>query len=207
MKNPVRFLSRLALVGMAITGLLMGSTAWAEEKGPNPNKLKVGMVLTLEGVDAAGALYEQIFWVSGRAFLPFTEGKHFKVIEIFGGDEASMLLGRWDNNGDFYIYAAGGWEEASFVNGPVGSTFQYQEPDGSVIAGTVVSVGETVVVPAGTFYDCVQTEKHDVTGPVPSPPWIEWVKPGLFIVKWVDWWVPSAAPIEWELVSVEYTQR
>ena len=205
MKNPVRCLSRFALVGMAITGLLMGSTAWAEEESPNPNKLKVGMVLTLEGVDAAGALYEQIFWVSGRASLPFLERKQFKVIEIFGGDEASMLLGRWDNNGDFYIYAAGGWEEASFVNGPVGSTFQYQEPDGSVIAGTVVSVGETVVVPAGTFYDCVQTEKRDVTGPVPSPPWIEWVKPGLFIVKWIDWWVPNAAPIEWELVSIEYT--
>ena len=164
MKNPVRCLSRLALVGMAITGLLMGSTAWAEEKGPNPNKLKVGMVLTLEGVDAAGALYEQIFWVSGRAFLPFTEGKHFRVVEVFGGAEASMLLARWDKNGDLYTYEAGGWEVASFVNGPVGSTYQYQEPDGTVIEGTVISVGETVVVPAGTFYDCVQVEKHDVRG-------------------------------------------
>ena len=33
------------------------------------------------------------------------------------------------------------------------------------------------------------------------------LKPGLFIVKWIDWWVPTAAPIEWELVSVEYTQH
>jgi hypothetical protein len=57
MKNPVRFLSRLALVGMALTGLLTGSTAWAEKEDPNLNKLKVGMVLTLEGVDAAGVLY------------------------------------------------------------------------------------------------------------------------------------------------------
>jgi len=202
MMNPVRFLGRLALLGIAITGLLMGSTAWAEEKGPNPNKFKVGTVFTLEGVDAGGDSYKQIFRVSGRAILPFTEGKHFKVVEVFGGDEASMLVARWDKNGDLYTYEAGGWEVASFVNGPVGSTYQYQEPDGTVIEGTVISVGETVVVPAGTFYDCVQVEKHDVTG---SPAWIEWWKPGLMIVKWIDWWVPSAAPIEWELVSIEYT--
>jgi hypothetical protein len=189
---------------MAITGLLMGSTTWAEEEGPNPNKLKVGMVLTLEGVDAAGALYEQNLWVAGRVFLPFTEGKHFKLVEFFGDDEAFGVLGKWDHNGDLYRYEVGGSEVAVFVNGPVGSKFQYHDPDGTVEA-TVVSVGETVVVPAGTFYDCVQVEKHDVAGPVPSPPWIEWWKPGLFIVKWIDWWVPTAAPVEWELVSVENT--
>ena len=205
MKNPVRCLIRLALLGMAITGVLTGSTSWAEEEGPNPNKLKVGMVLNLEGVDAAGDLYEQSFWISGRAFLPFTEGKRFKIIEVFGGGEVFMLLGRWDKYGNSYSYAAGGSEEAGFINGPVGSTFQYHDDDGTVIEGTIVSVGETVVVPAGTFYDCVEVEKHDVTGPVPSPPWIEWWKPGLLIVKWIDWWVPAAAPVEWELVSVEYT--
>jgi hypothetical protein len=181
---------------MAITVLLTGSTIWAGEEGSNTNKLKVGTLLTLGGVDAAGVLYEENLWVSGRAFLPFTKGKRFHVLEFLEDD--SMGLARWDRHGDLYSYQEGS-EVAVFVNGPVGTTFQYGDPDGTV-EGTVVSVGETVVVPAGTFYDCVQVEKHDVSG---SPPWIEWWKPGLFIVKWIDWWVPGAAPVEWELVSVE----
>ncbi len=157
------------------------------------------MVLTLEGVDAAGRLHEESVRVPGFAVLPFTEGKLFDVLEFV--EEDSLRLARWDHpHGDLYFYQ-GGSEVAVFVNGPVGTTFQYGDPDGTV-EGTIVSVGETVVVPAGTFHDCVQVEKHDVSG---SPPWIEWWKPGLFIVKWIDWWVP-AAPVEWELASIERTQ-
>jgi hypothetical protein len=153
------------------------------------------MLLTLEGVDAAGALYEESFWVSGRAFLPFTERKHFQVLELFEDDEVDMLLGKWDRQGNYHLYSSGS-ELTAFLNGPVGTTFQYGD-----IEGEIVSVGETVTVPAGTFYDCVQVEKHDIGG---SPPWIEWWKPGFFFVKWTDWYVPEEdAPVEWELVSVE----
>ena len=192
MRIPVRRPSPPALVvGVVVLALLTGSTAWA---GASPNKLRVGMLLTLEGVDAAGATYEQNVWVAGRAFLPFTEGNRFNVVEALQGDELRMVLARWDRQGDLYLYE-GASEVAHFVNGPVGTTFQYGDTE-----ATIVSVGETVVVPAGTFHDCVKVEKHHVGG---SPPWIEWWKPGLFIVKWIDWWVPAAAPVEWELVSIE----
>ena len=194
MNKHIRCLGRIVVVGMVLTVLQMGSSAWAGGQGHHQPKLKVGMLLTLEGVDALGASHEENFWVAGRAFLPFTEGRHFQVMEHFGDDDVGMWIGKWDRQGNYHFYSSGS-EITTFLNGPVGTTFQYGD-----IEGEVVSVGETVTVPAGTFYDCVQVEKHDIDG---SPPWIEWWKPGFFIVKWTDWWVPEDAPVEWELVSVE----
>jgi hypothetical protein len=53
---------------------------------------------------------------------------------------------------------------------------------------TTIEAYETVVVPAGTFHNCIKYHKENLDTLDPTPEWYEWYKPGLFMVKWVDYW-------------------
>ena len=92
----------LIVCGLALCVVLGSGPAL----GQSANKLKVGMVITLEGLDADSNYYEQSFWVSGRAFLPFTEGKRFLIGEKVQADFDTFLV-RWDKYGDAYRYSSG----------------------------------------------------------------------------------------------------
>ena len=63
--------------------------------------------------------------------------------------------------------------------------------DGDEIESTILAI-ENVTVPAGTFTGCLKI-RHRCTSCSGSADWIEWVKPGFFMVKWVDYWDDNAA--------------
>jgi hypothetical protein len=66
----------------------------------------------------------------------------------------------------------------------------------------VIVTNETVVVPAGTFLNCLKFKKSDLLGS-PETTWYEWIKPGFTLVRIEDYHVenPSAAPVVYELQS------
>ena len=85
------------------------------------------------------------------------------------------------------------WQEAS--TGTIW-TVDYGNGDSNTVE---VAAIETVHVPAGTFTDCIKFIKHDHNADVV---WHEWIKPGFFMVKWIDGVGGSnASPTVYELQS------
>ncbi len=85
------------------------------------------------------------------------------------------------------------WQQA-----PVGTTWSHVESDGDEIESKILAI-EKVTVPAGTFTGCLKI-RHRCTNCSGSADWIEWVKPGFFMVKWVDYWDDNA-PVTYKLIE------
>lgn len=78
-------------------------------------------------------------------------------------------------------------EQLLWQNAPVGTSWSYDEIDGSTTYVTVEATNETVVVPAGTFEGCLKFRK---TAPSWGGDWVEWVQPGFFFIKMEDYSMP-----------------
>ena len=168
--------------------------------------LKVGQVFRLDGVDLAGNKFVEIWEISGKAQLHTQSHETYLVTEVSGDLDHGIFLGRWSKEGDLFFYSGFGNESLVFANGEVGTYWEYDE-DGSRISAEIIATGLTVEVPAGIYYDCILIEKHSINGPIPSLPWYEWVKPGLFIVQWLDFYVDENAPVWWQLTSIEKVKQ
>ena len=100
-----------------------------------------------------------------------------------------------------YILAGPAQEDKDWQNLPVGSVWT----NGSVEIR--VEAVEPVSVPAGVFADCIKFKKHEL-GAAEEDAWYEWVKPGLLMVKWVDYSCsnPGAEPVVYELLGWQDAQ-
>ena len=92
--------------------------------------------------------------------------------------EDAMFFGRSTDNA-VYILAALGSEYLGWRDDPIGTTWT----NGTEVR--MIETNETVTVPAGTFTGCLKFKNTETSAPPPNT-WEEWVKPGFFMVKWVD---------------------
>lgn len=85
------------------------------------------------------------------------------------------------------------WQKA-----PVGTTWTVDYGGGDSNTVEIVAI-ETVHVPAGTFTDCIKIQKRNQNEAIE---WHEWIKPGFFMVKWIDGvGGTNEAPVVYELQS------
>jgi hypothetical protein len=102
-------------------------------------------------------------------------------MEVSGDlDQGSFLLSWSKHNTEAYMYGVG-IEAIALPKGDVGTYWEYDE-GGSRISAEIIATGVTVVVPSGSYSECVLVEKHNITGGSSSPPWFEYWKPGFFLV-------------------------
>lgn len=89
-----------------------------------------------------------------------------------------------------------------WTNAPVGSSW-VSNVEGDRTTRSVTARGVVVVVPAGTFTDCIEFEERDSSSGMLIDR--EWVKPGFYMVKEIDYEGNGIKPIPWvrELVKVE----
>lgn len=171
----------------------------------------VGRTYIYAASNALGQTWTEEIAVKGDVYLPhmsnsyrivtiehkwdstFPEGAFFGTQTVFmrSTDESSFFIDQ-SMTEDVLDWKKGGAGEAWAFN------------DGSGISNSVEIVAiEAVNVAAGSFTDCIKlhNQAHD-TGD-PQAEWYEWIKPGLFMVKWVDYWIENtnAAPVIYELQS------
>lgn len=102
-------------------------------------------------------------------------------MEVSGDlDQGSFLLSWSKHNTEAYMYGDG-IEAISRPKGEVGTYWECDE-GGSRISAEIIATGVTVVVPSGSYSECVLVEKHNITGGSSSPHWFEYWKPEFFLM-------------------------
>ena len=203
MKDKPANRKKAAVFSLGIMLLMFGITQNNVIADSSTKSLKVGQVLIFQGVDAAGTTYQEKWVVSGTARLPAATQKNYLLMEVSGDLDQGIFLLSWSkHNTEAYMYGGFGIEAIALPEGEVGTYWEYDE-GGSRISAEIIETGVTVVVPSGSYSECVLVEKHNITGGSSSPPWFEYFKPGFFLVKWTDYYARENAPVEWELISVE----
>jgi hypothetical protein len=85
--------------------------------------------------------------------------------------------------------------------GPVGSTWTNFNYKCQYTRKVTIDAIETITVGAGTFTSCYKFHKQILSGSsAPRPELYEWVKPGIGLVKWVDYWTdngPDVYELQW----------
>jgi hypothetical protein len=99
-------------------------------------------------------------------------------------------------------------ESLEFRIAPAGSTWTNYNYEGQWTLKVTVDAIENVTVPAGTFANCYKYHKQalDYSG-TERAEWYEWIKPGLGLVKWVDYWMDASEnpPVVHELQSSTFS--
>ncbi len=195
---------RLIILALSflLTLALTGSDGYAGSKLLVP--LKVGQTFTMAVSDNAGNTWEERLLISGKATI--MKKKYFvldgiEVDQDGARDDPSMHFLR-STKDSMYGYDGFGVERLGWYNAPVGTTWSFTEFDGGFKEATIEAI-ETVTVPAGTFEGCLKIHKRCLNCDEDNAHYIEWVKPGFMMVKWVDYWVDPEdnPPITYELKS------
>lgn len=190
------------VIGFVVMFSLVGSEVYAAQKLLVP--LKVGQTFTFAVTNSAADTWEERIVVSGNATMM---KKKYLVIDVMQVgpdgpyDDPEMHFFR-STKDSLYVYDGFGVERLGWYNAPVGTTWSYTEFDGDKKEATIEAI-ETVTVPAGTFEGCLKIHKRCTNCDAENPNWIEWVKPGFMMVKWIDYWVDPEdnPPITYELKS------
>ncbi len=188
------------VIGIVFSGLfvslIVGLSAYAADNKFFP--LKVGQEAVFNVRNNAGQTWQQTWKVSGMTVIPPT--RIYYAIDILEDKPGKLRMsaGRSTTTA-LFGYHGFGREVISLQNGPVGTTWTWTADNGEIRVATIEAI-ETVTVPAGTYQGCLKVHKictncDEVTD------WYEWVKPGFFLVKTVDYSEDDYAPLTYELKS------
>lgn len=175
----------------------------------------VGSVATYVVSNGLGQVWTQQVTAAGTVDLPLVTNDYVLALrkDVYDGpapEEASQPVSFFVRSTDLKTYAVffpqylpDVGEFLIWQDAPLGTTWTNNfpgDPDGPEVR--VVESRETVVVPAGTFADCVKIHASKPGASHANPNWYEWVKPGFGHVKNVNYFVdPSASPKVSELES------
>jgi hypothetical protein len=155
----------------------------------------IGQTFTFNAKDAANHTWVQSIVISGLMVIPPT--KIYYAVDTAGGGRYETTIVRSTSTG-LYQYGGSGREYLLWQKTPVGTTWTYTDSEGRTIERKIEAV-ETVTVPAGTYTECLKIH-HRCTNCPGTTDRNEWVKPGFFLVKWIDYGADNA-PVVYQLKS------
>lgn len=180
---------------------LHNSPAASQRSPQNLFDMTVGNTWIMDAIDAAGNPWEEFIRITGTAVIPST-GKTYSLLEVSNvaqEPEISLHLVR-STPTELFTYNGFDHERLDFMDAPVGTTWVSEEPYGDIYECRIEAI-ETVTVPAGIFSDSIKTVKRCLNCQSPNTEWIEWIQPGFFMVKWIDYWIDQTEnpPLIYEL--------
>jgi hypothetical protein len=151
--------------------------------------------------NAAGSAWTQQLNVLGNVKPLAGAGMVFTAIEVVNPQNMAVNLGRSTDSAFIELDQSTLVENLSFQRAPPGTTWTNFNYHGKYNMVRTVEAIETVSVPAGTFGECYKF--HRWVESDPTRHLYEWFKPGLGLVKTVDYWVGAAEnpPVVYELQS------
>lgn len=190
----------LSILIMLVFALLLASSqVYAVEK---LIPLKVGQTFTYAVTDGDGNTWEQVLAVSGNTTIPSLGKTFFHVDEMDIGEEGPLDDPEMSNirstQTQAFVYYGFGVEYLAFQKAPVGTCWSYTDFEGEEKEACIEAI-RTVTVPAGTFKGCLKIRKTCVA--CDNDYYIEYIKPGFMLVKWIDYWTDKPEPVIYELKS------
>ena len=181
------------LYGLSIVAILMLST-YPPAHAKNLITLKIGQTFVFNVTDGVGNTWEYKIDVSGKASLG---GKTYFIVDALGYEsplDYQLYIERSISKA-VYQYIGFSSEILGLQNAPVGTTWTYTDEQGREIKKTIEAI-ETVTVPAGTFSGCLRFF-HECISCDPIVPFTrEWVMPGFFTVKEIDYATDNAPKVK-----------
>lgn len=174
-------------------------------------RLPAGRTFVYGVSNALGQTWTEEFAVVAEATFPAMTN-NYQLLVISQHWEGAMPEGASEEVESVFVRSTGTsmynldyLNEAEFLDwrkGTTGTTWTVDYGGGDSNDAEIASI-ETVNVPAGTFTECIKIHKHGLNTAHPKPDWYEWIKPGFFMVRWVDYWEDNtnATPIVYELQS------
>lgn len=198
----------VALAAVVVAAMAQGPAAAQETGAP---VIRTGTTLRFEGVEARLPAcqqyepYEQYTKFAGRVILPETEANVYDFIESWGRDSGIGVI-RITPSGDAFVYDRG-VERKFLVNGPVGTWWEFTDPEsGMTLRYVVVADDISLRLPTGVTYR--NTKRVNIYCTDCGPQWALqesfWVSPELgFQVLLMTWDAENQCAQRWLwLVSV-----
>jgi hypothetical protein len=188
-----------SVMAMVFMLLLLNSEGYSAEKFI---PVHAGQTFTYSVKDGIGNTARHVMRISGTTNIPCLNKNYFLVDMKYTYQGVPL-----DNAAFFnfrstltkvFVYDGFCKEHLKWQQAPVGTTWSYVELEGDEIENTILAI-ENVTVPAGTFKGCLKIE-HRCTNCSGDARWIEWAKPGFFMVQWVDYWADNQ-PVTYKLIK------
>ena len=167
-------------------------------------RMPIGRTFVYAASNALAQTWTQEVFFAGMLTIPsmtnnyvaLSSSDHYQGSPPAGSSENKTHLLRSTDKA-MYGFESVGAEYVAWQNAPLGTTWT----NGSEVR--LIVTNETITVPAGTFTGCIKFQSTDTSAPPPFNTWYEWVKPGLFMVKWIDYYVDetNATPVVYQLQS------
>ncbi|MBP1779786.1 MAG: hypothetical protein H6Q86_5797 [candidate division NC10 bacterium] len=121
--------------------------------------LQIGTTMTYDGLEIPEGTcpgpykhYDQYIKVAGQVIIPEMQANVYRLIEMWGRDTETVIARTSANRGTF-LYLRGA-EYQYFFNGPVGTSWEWIEPEtGNTMTYVVTADGLTRTLPTGVVYD------------------------------------------------------
>lgn len=186
------------LIMLVFALLLFSSQVYALEK---LIPLKVGQTFTYAVKDGVGNTWERVLAVSGNTTIPSLGKTYFHLDRMDIGEEGPLddpvMFNIRSTPTKVFTYDGFGVEHLTFQN--VGTCWKYTDFEGEEKEACIEAKGITVTVPAGTFTGCLRIRTTCVA--CDDDYYIEWIKPGFMVVKWIDYWTHEPEPVIYRLKS------
>jgi hypothetical protein len=133
--------------------------------------------------------------------LKLSSGKDYTILEMLDDRDCALrLMPCRSTDTELYTipFEISKSEYVAFRSGSPGTTWTNQWCDGSSDQVTI-SANEVVTVPAGTF-ECLKTEDREINNNLRLR-WVYWIKPGMGMVKQVDYGNGTKPPDTYTLSS------
>lgn len=155
-------MSRQSIRLATVIGTVLAACAFAPEPTAAQQAnalLQIGTTMTYEGKEIPEGPcqgpyqhYDQYIKVVGQVIIPEMPANAYRLIEMWGRD-TETVIGRNSANRGTFLYLRG-VEYPYFLNGPVGTSWEWIEPEsGHTLKYVVTAAGLTRTLPTGVVYD------------------------------------------------------
>ena len=161
--------------------------------------MPVGRGVLYSVSNAVGAAWSEQIQSLGLLTVP-SLANDYSLVHIIDPGETNAAFFRSTDRA-FFISGNAMEEQLKWTNGPVGTSWTYYDSSGPIVS-TILSTTASVTVPAGTFDNCLIFSNRCAFCSDSTPYFIEYVKPGLGLVYWQDYWGVSSPPEVYRLQSI-----